>query len=136
MRSTLLDRFESAKPPGLDALARDISDILGARRAFTRRMPGILNWGLPVSMSMSPSSPEDRDLMASHIEAALEEFEPRLGSVRALPVAGAQDFVFELKAMLVEPADQSVSVRILTPRRGGGLGAEVLVLGGTGAVSR
>ena len=130
MRSTLLDRFESPHQPGLDALARDLADILGARRAFPERMPGILNWGLPSVTHLSPSSQEDREYLAGQIEAALEEFEPRLAGVRAVPVEKAQDFVFELRAALVEPDDQSVSVRILTPRRGGGLGAEVVVLGG------
>ncbi len=132
MKSTLLDRFESPTPPGLDALARDVADILGARRAFPRRMPGVLNWGLPGTVFLSPSSPEDRRFLAAQIEAALEEFEPRLVNVRAVPVPNVQDFVFELRATLVEPADETVSVRILTPRRGGGLGAEVIVLGGAG----
>ena len=130
MRSTLLDRFESASPPGLDTLARDLADILGARRAFPGRMPGILNWGLPSVTHLSPDSQADRQYLATQIEAALAEYEPRLASIRAEPVSGAQDFVFELHATLVEPPDEAVSVRILTPRRGGGLGAEVVVLGG------
>ena len=130
MRSTLLDRFESPNPPGLDTLARDLADILGARRSFPDRLPGILNWGLPSVTHLSPTSAKDRDYLAGQIEAALEEFEPRLADVRAVPVEKAQDFVFELHGTLVEPDDQTVSVRILTPRRGGGLGAEVVVLGG------
>ena len=132
MRSTLLDRFETAAPPGLDSLARDLADVLGARRAYPERMPGILNWGLPSVAQLCPGSQADRDYLAAQIEAALEEFEPRLADVRATCVTNAQDFVFELHARLVEPADESVSVRILTPRRGGGLGAEVVVLGGIG----
>ena len=133
MRSTLLDRFESPNPPGLDALARDLADILGARRAFPQRMPGILNWGLAGTVFLNPSSQDDRQFLAAQIEAALEEFEPRLNGVRAVPVPHAQEFVFELRATLMEPADEAVTVRILTPRRGGGLGADVVVLPGSGA---
>ncbi len=129
MRSFLFDRFESARDPGLNELARDLADLLGARRAFGDHAPGVLNWGLPSMIGLSPSSNQDRRIIAGYIAAAVEQFEPRLQNVSVLPVDDVADFAFQVEADLVASDDETVTLRILSPRRGGGLGASVLVVG-------
>lgn len=111
------------------SLARDIADILGARRAISGGLPGVLSWGLPDIASKSPQKEDDRGEVAEYMRAALAHFEPRLENVEVLPAPGSKDFSFELKADLVEEHDNIVTLRIVTPRRGGGLGAEVVVIG-------
>ncbi len=112
-------------------LARDISDILGARRAISGNAPGVLSWGLPGSITgLSPQVDNDRKQLAEHMRDLLVQFEPRLEDVQVIPVAGAKDFSFQLTGSVVDEEDDSVTLRIITPRRGGGLGAEVAVIGG------
>jgi len=129
MRTLLFDRFESDHESGFDTLARDLADLLGARRPFSQTMPGILNWGLSGLSGLNPASHQDRVRLAQHIESVIEQFEPRLQHVRATPVEDTTDFAFELEATFTGSGDESLSLRILAPRRGGGLGAEVIVLG-------
>ena len=129
MRTSLFDRFMSERDPGPDALAGGLAGLIGARRAFPCAMPGILNWGLADLTGLSPTSPQDRARLARHVESVIEEFEPRLRYARATPVDNAEGFAFDLEVRLVEPADETLWLRILTPRLGGGLGAEVVVLG-------
>ena len=129
MRTLLFDRFESERESGFTTLARDLADLLGARRAFPRPMPGILNWGLSGLSGLNPTSHQDRLRLAGQIEAAIEQFEPRLQHVRATPIEDTTDFAFELEATFIDAVEESISLRILAPLRGGGLGAEVIVLG-------
>ena len=129
MRTLLFDRFESERESGFDTLARDLADLLGARRAFSQTMPGILNWGLSGLSGLNPESHQDRARLAQQIEAVIEQFEPRLQHVHATPVEDTSEFAFELEATFMESGHESISLRILAPRRGGGLGAEVIVLG-------
>ena len=130
MRKQLFDRFESKKETTVASLTRDIADILGARRAISGGLPGVLSWGLPDIASKSPQKEEDRGEVAEYMRAALAQFEPRLENVEVLPVPNSRDFSFELKADLIADDDNVVTLRIVTPRRGGGLGAEVIVIGG------
>ena len=125
----LFDRFESDRNAGLPELARDLANILGGRRATPGRAPGILNWGLPSFIGLSSISAEDRRRIAHAIVTAIEEYEPRLERVRVTPVMDSPGFSFRLDADLVQPEDRTVSLRILSPRTGGGLSAEVAVVG-------
>lgn len=132
MRKQLFDRFNSDGDGDFSNLAFDISDILGARRAIEEDLPGVLSWGLPGLSLMSPQSDQDRKKVARRIEEAIIKFEPRLEDVEVIPSEGSNDFSFQLKATLIGSDDESIHLRILTPRRGGGLGAEVAIIGGSG----
>ena len=127
----LFDRFELDRPAGMDELARDIADLLGARRAHAATLPGVLNWGLPGAPGMTPASEHDRRRIAGFIADALERHEPRLEAVRITPTEHVNEFSFEIEASLIQTRDSTITLRILSPRRGGGLGAEVAVLGVT-----
>ena len=126
---TLFDRFDPSTKPGIESLARDIADILGARRTFTERMGGVLNWGLPDTAGLTASVEQHRQYIADEISRVLTQFEPRLDALSVTPIPDTKDFVFRLEAHLLDAEDESLTLRILSPRRGGGLGAEVLVLG-------
>ena len=76
LHTPLFDRFESGRPATLASLARDVADILGARRV--RAAPGVLGWGLSGISGASATSEDDRNRIASHVAAAIERFEPRL----------------------------------------------------------
>lgn len=133
MRKQLFDRFESGQEGDMSHLAYDIADILGARRAIERdNLPGVLNWGLPGMAGLSPQVESDRKIVAEHMKEAITRFEPRLTSVDVTPVEGANDFAFQLYGEIVDEEGETITLRILTPRRGGGLGAEVVVIGGAG----
>ena len=111
-------------------LARDIADIIGARRAtFPYRTYGVLDWGLSSTIGMIPHSTSNRQQIAEQIADALYQFEPRLDNVRVVPVEDAAEFAFLLEADVVDAEDESLTLRILSPRRGGGLGADVVVMG-------
>ena len=130
VQPTVLDRFMSAKKPDVADFARDVADVLGARRAFPRPMVGVLNFGLPSMAGLSPSSEADRTYVATCIAEALQQFEPRLAHVSVSPVSDAREFAFTLDAELVDDEDmEPLTLRILSPRRGGGLGADVVVVG-------
>lgn len=133
MYKQLFDRFESGQEGDMSHLAYDIADILGARRAIEQdNIPGVLNWGLPAMAGLSPQVESDRKIVAEHMQEALHRFEPRLSSVEVIPVEGSNDFAFQLHAELADEENEAITLRILTPRRGGGLGAEVVVVGGAG----
>lgn len=126
----LFDRFESDRAATADDLARDLADILGARRSLMGRVPGVLGWGLPGLSGLAPNSDKDREEVASIITATINRFEPRLEHVRVTPVPGSFEFRFILEAELVQANDESVTLRILSPRRGGALGADIDVING------
>ena len=128
----LFDRFTSSvkRNPGMAGLASDIADIIGARRArFPYRTYGVLDWGLSNTVGMTPSTASDRSQIAEQIADALYQFEPRLEDVRVVPLEDTADFAFLLEAQVVDTKDESLTLRILSPRRGGGLGADVVVMG-------
>ncbi len=130
MQTPLFDRFESDKEATLDSLARDIADILGARRGLQENLPGVLGWGLPSMIGLTPAAEKDRLMVANFIQEAIEKFEPRLVNVNVIPLEGASiDFSFQLEAILVLDDDsEEVTLRILSPRRGGALGADVKIV--------
>ena len=129
-RIPLFTRFETGEDAGLDDLARDLADILGSRRVLPHRVPGILNWGLPGISGVSPNSHKDRVRVAGLVAQVIEQFEPRLEQVRVVPDDDMTDFNFHIEAELVRPDEnQSITLRVLSPRRGGGLSAEVQVIG-------
>lgn len=130
MQKQLFERFESAGDGDFSHLANDVADILGARRAIDDDLPGVLGWGLPGLSEMSPISDRDRKKVAKLMEEALGKFEPRLEAVEIIHTGESSDFAFFLKARLVGSDDESIQLRILTPRRGGGMGAEIAIIGG------
>lgn len=129
IKDTLFDRFDSRDTASLGSLARDLADILGARRAFSRTMGGVLDWGLGGTAGLVPSVEQHKQFVADDIARTIAQFEPRLEAVSVTPLADANDFAFRLDARLVGEDDDSVTLRILSPRRGGGLGADIVVLG-------
>ena len=124
----LFQRFETARSADLDDLAQDIADILGARRTIPGRVPGVLGWGLPGVTGLSPQSDKNREDIAARIAATVERFETRLQNVRVTPVEDSLDFAFVLEAELVQTTGRAVVLRVLSPRRGGALGADIAVL--------
>ena len=92
----------------------------------------MLNWGLAIPKSLSPAAQQDREYLARHIEDAIREFEPRLSGVQVLVLEAQGEFRYEIVARRVDPDDQTLALRVLTPRRGGGLGADIVVLGYAG----
>ena len=134
MYTPLFDRFESDRQSGARELARDIADIIGARRISGGNLPGILGWGLPATTGLSPTSSRDRERIAGYIAEALRRFEPRLERVSVAPLEDTSDFAFRIDAQFHPPDDDSIMLRILSPRRGGGLGADVAVIGGSDGI--
>ena len=126
VQSQLFDRFESARPADTETLSRDLADLVGARRAFGVNLPGILGWGLPGMAGIAPSSESDRERVAEDIQNVIQRFEPRLRNVRVEPREGKESFSFTLSAMLAGHEEMGdVRLRIVAPRRGGGLSADV-----------
>lgn len=128
VETQLLDRFESDRGADWNTLARDLADLLGARRAFAGRVPGVLGWGLPGMGGLVPNSEGDRERVATMIGTAIRRFEHRLTDVTVKPVEGTTDFTFELQARLRNADIGLVTLRILSPRRGGALSADVEVV--------
>lgn len=127
---SLFDRFTDEEPrSGFDPLVRDITDIIGARRLHTGQVVGLMNWGLRNTFGLSPSVEQDRQRIASQIQEQLSRFEPRLKNVRVRPLSDATGFTFEISADVQETGGDPVYVRVIAPRCGGGLGAEVLAVG-------
>lgn len=127
LHTPLFDRFQSAQRAGLASLARDVADILGARRVMPGFAPGVLGWGLPGTGGFSPGSTEDRERLAALIANAITRFEPRLSGVKVQPDEVDGEFCFSVSANLVQEDEQPVTLQILAQRRGGGLGADVRV---------
>ncbi len=128
MRTLVFDRFESDRESGPAELARDLADLLGARRTHERSLPGILNWGLPGAAGMTPASSADCERIAGWIRDAIRRHEPRLEHVRVTPTEDTSGFAFYIEAHAGETGSGSVRLRVLSPRIGGGLGSEVVVL--------
>ena len=128
MRATLFDRFTTDDDAVPESLAVDLADLLSGRRAFSSRHLGVLSWGMPSMTQITSRSMKDRQRVAGFIVETIDRFEPRLEQVRVTPIEDAVDFQFRIEAQLVESDVSSITLRILSPLVGGGLGAKVVVL--------
>ena len=128
MFATLFDRFETDEEFGPERLAADLADILGGRRAFSSPGLGVLSWGMPSMLNVTSKSEPDRQRVAAYIAETIERFEPRFEGVKVTPVDDAIDFSFRIEAQIAETERSLVTLRVLSPFVGGGLGAKVLVL--------
>ena len=128
IRPALFDRFEANSESTVkEDLVRQLADILSARRAYATLTSGVLGWGLPDVCNLMPSVQRDRDTVASYINEAIANFEPRLEDIHVTPIDDSLDFAFHLDARIVHQMEsERISLRILTPLRGGGLGARVV----------
>jgi len=88
----------------------------------------VLGWGLPDLIGYSPCSEKDRKTVAAAIAQAINRFEPRLNRVQVTPVGTSVDFTFVLEAELSQSPGELMKLRILSPRKGGALGADVTVI--------
>ena len=113
------------------ALVRDVTDLLGARRLHAGARSGLMAWGLSNAVGRAPSSAADREEIANQIADQLRRFEPRLLNVRVTPLDVDGEFAFGIEGQVVseEEEDDRLMLRVIAPRRGGGLGAEVLQVG-------
>ena len=125
VRRQLFDRFDPPRRVDEDVLARDLADLLGARRAYPTNLPGILNWGLPGMAGITPGSDSDREYVAEQIATVIRRFEPRLANVRVSPVQDTVEFAFVLEADVLGAREGGVRLQIVAPRRGGALSADV-----------
>ena len=125
--ANLFDRFGPDEDPGPQALTTHLADMLGGRRLFSGRNLGVLSWGLPPLLNRVAASTGDRQYIADCIADAIYRFEPRLENVKVTPVEGRSEFTFVIEATLQEES-ATVSLRILSPHVGGGLGAKVEVV--------
>ena len=127
----LFDRFEGQRSATLNDLCRDLADIIGARREGFGAAPGVLAWGLTGIGTYSPVSDRDQQRLAGQIASAITRFEPRLERVKVTPGEASGNFRFTVEASLVGEAERAIRVRIIAPRRGGALGADVVHIGGS-----
>ena len=127
MLTPLYDRFEGRSADGA-SLAHDLEDLLGARRAALRPTEGVVGWGVPIPPGLSPAVEAHRERVGRLIGEAIAKFEPRLDDVRITTVDDAVEFLFELTGRITAEDRSFVRLRVLVPRRGGGLGARVLAL--------
>ena len=130
MPLSLFDRLEGAGTESVpERLARDIADVLSARRIQeSSSRYGVLAWGLPSLDSITRRSLDNKRRVAGYIAQTLRAFEPRLRSVRITPVEEEVEFQFRIEAELVGDEVATVTLRVLSPLPGGGLGAEAVVL--------
>ena len=130
MPLSLFDRLEGAGTDSVpERLARDIADVLSARRIQeSSSRYRVLAWGLPSLDSITRRSLDNKRRVARYIAETLRAFEPRLRSVRVTPVEEEVEFQFRIEAKLPGDAGASVTLRVLSPLPGGGLGAEAVVL--------
>ena len=128
MFSNLFDRFETDAPADPNRLAADLSEMLSGRRFFHGRGLGVLGWGLPGLQNVTAKSTRDREYVAGVIADTISRFEPRLTDIRVTPVPDAIDFSFVIDAQFVTSDSSRVTLRILSPLVGGGLGAKVVVV--------
>lgn len=130
MPLSLFDRLEGAGTDSVpERLARDVADLLSARRIQeSSARYGILAWGLPSLDSITRRSLDNKRRVAGYIAETLRAFEPRLRSVRVTPIEDEVEFQFRIEADLVGDDVESVTLRVLSPLPGGGLGAEAVVL--------
>ena len=125
MLTPLFDRFEGRSAAG-ESLARNLEDLLGARRAASNPGEGVLGWGVPIPPGLSPAVESHRECVSKLLARAIATFEPRLHDVRIAPVEAAGEFLFDLQAKTWAQERGAIRLRVLVPRRDGGLGASVL----------
>lgn len=130
MPLSLFDRLEGAGTTSVpERLARDVADVLSARRIQeSSSRYRVLAYGLPSLDSITRRSLDNKRRVARYIAETLRAFEPRLRSVRVVPVEEEVEFQFRIEAELVGDDAASVTLRVLSPLPGGGLGAEAVVL--------
>ena len=130
MPLSLFDRLEGAGTTSVpERLARDIADVLSARRIQeSSSRYRVLAFGLPSLDSITRRSLDNKRRVAGYIAEALRAFEPRLRSVRVTPIEEEVEFQFRIEAELVGDEVATVTLRVLSPLSGGGLGAEAVVL--------
>ena len=130
MPLSLFDRLEGAGTASVpERLARDIADVLSARRIQeSSSRYRVLAFGLPSLDSITRRSLDNKRRVAGYIAEALRAFEPRLRSVRVTPIEEEVEFQFRIEAELVGDDTASVTLRVMAPLPGGGLGAEAVVL--------
>ena len=130
MPLSLFDRLEGAGTESVpERLARDIADVLGARRILeSSSRYRVLAWGLPSLDAITRRSLDNKRRVAGYIAETLRAFEPRLRSVRVTPIEEEVEFQFRIEAELVGDDTASVTLRVMAPLPGGGLGAEAVVL--------
>ena len=130
MPLSLFDRLEGAGTESVpERLARDIADVLSARRILESSSRfRVLAWGLPSLDAITRRSLDNKRRVAGYIAETLRAFEPRLRSVRVTPIEEEVEFQFRIEAELVGDDTASVTLRVLSPLPGGGLGAEAVVL--------
>ena len=128
MLTPLFDRFEGRRGADGGSLARDLEDLLGARRAAPNPGEGVVGWGVPIPPGLSPLVESHRERVARLIGEAIARFEPRLRDVRIAPVEGASEFLFDIEGWTYGEEPTTLRLRVLVPRRDGGLGAKVLEL--------
>ena len=130
MPLSLFDRLEGAGTDSVpERLARDVADVLSARRIQdSSARYRVLAYGLPSLDSITRRSPDNKRRVARYIAETLRAFEPRLRSVRVTPVEDEVEFQFRIEAELAGDDGASVTLRVLSPLPGGGLGAEAVVL--------
>ena len=130
MSLSLFDRLEGAGTDSVpERLARDIADVLSARRILeSSTRYRVLAFGLPSLDAIRGRTSGNKRRVAGYIAETLRAFEPRLRSVRVTPVEEVVEFQFRIEADLVGDDAASVTLRVLSPLPGGGLGAEAVVL--------
>ena len=130
MPLSLFDRLEGAGTDSVpERLARDIADVLSARRIQeSASRYRVLAYGLPSLDAITRRSLDNKRRVARYIAETLRAFEPRLRSVRVVPIEEEVEFQFRIEAELVGDDAASVTLRVLSPLPGGGLGAEAVVL--------
>ena len=130
MPLSLFDRLEgSGTDSAPERLARDIADVLSARRIQeSSSRYRVLAYGLPSLDAITRRSLDNKRRVAGYIAETLRAFEPRLRSVRVTPIEEVVEFQFRIEAELAGDDAASVTLRVLSPLPGGGLGAEAVVL--------
>ena len=130
MPLSLFDRLEGAGTTSVpERLARDVADVLSARRILESSSRfRVLAWGLPSLDAITRRSPENRRRVANYIAETLRAFEPRLRAVRVIPDDEEIEFQFHIEAELEGDDGAAVTLRVVSPLSGGGLGAEAVVL--------
>ena len=130
MPLSLFDRLEGAGSDSVpERLARDIADVLSARRILeSSSRHRVLAFGLPALDAITRRSLDNKRRVAGYIAETLRTFEPRLRSVRVTPIEEEVEFRFRIEAELGGEEGAAVTLRVLSPLPGGGLGAEAVVV--------
>ena len=129
MPLSLFDRLEGAGTESIpERFARDVADVLSARRVQeSSSRYRVLAFGLPSLDAITRRSLDNKHRVAGYIAETLRAFEPRLRSVRVTPIEEEVEFRFRIEAELAGDDIESVTLRVLSPLPGGGLGAEAVV---------